>query len=146
MLILGIMFFFRGVNKPSPEDSSGLIIGKNAIYATEQKTGNTISVSIVRLEKPGFAVVHEDNAGSVGEVLGMSGLLSAGETENPSAIELSRQTADGETVYVMLHLDNGDGVFDPASDIPALDSVSGEPIMIIVPISKDAEESGPVNL
>lgn len=146
MLISGIIFFFRGANKPSPEDSSGLIIGKNAIYAAEQKPGNNISVSIVSLEKAGFAVAHKENNGAVGDILGVSVLLPAGETENPLPIELSRPTADGETVYVMLHLDNGDGAFDPASDTPALDSVSGEPIMITVPISKDAEESGPVNL
>ena len=59
------MLFFRGGNEGSdtPQDSAGLVIGANAIYVAEQAPSRTLSVALVRLEKPGFEAVHEDVAG-----------------------------------------------------------------------------------
>jgi len=100
---------------------------------------------VVYLENPGFVVIHEDSAGTPGKILGASSLVPAGETKNVP-IALSRATKDGEIIYVMLHLDDGDGKFDAAKDKPALDSVSGEPVMMVVMVSKDAAEAGEVSL
>lgn len=138
VLIIRVAFFFRS-------DSSGLIISNSAIYVAEQTPGPSVSVSIARLEEPGFVVIHEDTAGAAGKILGASSLLPAGETKNLPPIMLFRATTDGETVYAMLHLDNGDNWFDAAKDKPALDSVSGTPVMMAVTISKDAAEPGAVN-
>ncbi len=187
-VFVGAVFFFRGGStKPgSTHDSAGLIVGTNAIYVAEQSPSRTVSVAVARLEKTGFVVIHEDAAGprsagsafvatsakeagfseasAPGRILGTSGLLPAGETKNLAPIALSRATADGETLYAMLHLDDGDGVFDPAKDEPAQDSVgssgrsgseepsgsmnpkSGEPVMMIFTVSVDASEPGAVNL
>ena len=145
---LGAAFFFRGGStKPSTTggDSTGLIVGNNAIYVAEQVPSETVSVAVVRLQKPGFVAIHEDAAGAPGRILGTSGLLVAGETRNLAPIALSRMTKDGETLYAMLHLDDGDGMFDPAKDKPALDSVGGEPVMMIFTVSVDASEPGAVN-
>lgn len=142
----GIIFFREAKESVAPgNNSSGLIVAKSAIYVSEQKSGNTISVSIARLEKPGFAVVHEDINDKAGAILGASVLLPVGETENLSPISLSRTTTDGETVYAMLHFDDGDGKFNATKDLPAIDSVSGEPITMVVQISEDALEPGAVN-
>lgn len=146
--IAGITFFFRGGgNEPGPAagDSSGLIVSNNAIYVAEQVPGRSVSVSVARLEKPGFVAIHEDVAGAPGKILGISSLLPAGETENLPPITLSRPTTDGETIYAMLHFDNGDDGFDTTKDKPALDSVSGAPVMMVIAISKDATEPGAVN-
>jgi hypothetical protein len=126
------------------EDSAGFVIGENAIYVVEQMPSRTISAAIVRLEKPGFVVIHEDRNGTPGNILGVSGLLADGET-NSVQITLSRSTLDGETVYAMLHLDDGDKMFDVVKDKPALDRIGGEPVMTIVSVIKDAVEPGAVN-
>ncbi|MEK7281070.1 MAG: hypothetical protein AAB037_01800, partial [Chloroflexota bacterium] len=133
-VIVGVAFFFRGGREESglPLDSGGFVIGANAIYVAEQAPSPTLAVVVVRLEKPGFVVVHEDAAGAPGAILGRSAVLPAGETNNPASIPLSRPTRDGETLYAMLYLDDGDGIFDATKDKPALDPVGALPVMMIV--------------
>ncbi len=147
-IALGTAFFFRGDStKPTPTgDSVGLIVGRNAIYVAEQSPSRIVSVAVVRLEKVGFVVIHEDNAGKSGKILGASGALPAGETKNLTPITISRTTVDGETLYAMIHLDDGDGTFDATKDEPAQDSLGGEPVMMIFTVSLDASEPGAVNL
>ncbi len=147
-IALGAVFFFRGGStRPAPTgDSAGYFIGKTAIYVAEQSPSRTVSVAVARLEKTGFVAIHEDNAGEPGKILGASGVLPAGETKNLTPITLSRVTADSETLYAMIHSDDGDGVFDPAKDKQALDSLIGEPVMMIFSVSMDAIEHGALNL
>ena len=147
---LSVVFFFNtGTDtgdKNSSEDSSGLFVRNNAIYVSEQKPGETVSVSLVRLDMPGFVVVHEDNAGNPGKILGSSAVIPAGESKNPPSIQLSRELKNGETIYAMLHFDNGDGKFNSSDDKPILDKAAGEPMMMVVDVSKDAPEPGIINL
>ncbi|MEK7208263.1 MAG: hypothetical protein AAB699_01805 [Patescibacteria group bacterium] len=147
-VVVGAVIFFRGgLEEPgSPRDSAGLVIGANAIYVEEQAPSRTLAVAVVRLEKPGFVLVHEDTSGAPGGILGRSALLPAGETNNLATISLSRLTRDGETLYVMIHLDDGDGVFDAVKDKPALDSVGALPVMMSITVSAEATEPGAVSL
>lgn len=147
LAITGTAFFFRerGEKSGPANDATGLMISNNAIYVAEQLPGRSVSVSVVRLEKSGFVAIHEDVGDLPGTILGVSGLLPAGETKNPLPIMLSRATGDGEIIYAMLHSDNGDGQFDAAEDKPVLDLGDGTPMMTIVTVSKDAIEPGIVN-
>ena len=147
VLIAGAAFLFRSGDKELGVggDSSGLVIGQNAIYVTEQTPGRSVTVSIVRLEKPGFVVIYQDAGGTPGAVLGVSNLLPAGETEDAAPIILSRTTADGEVLHAMLHLDDGDGQFDAVVDQPARDPVGEGPVAMEVIVSTDAAEPGVVN-
>lgn len=147
VIVGGTLLFREETKAPGPSsDSSGLIVSKNAIYLTDQIPGENITVSVVHFETPGFVVVHEDLNDAPGKILGASSLLPAGETKNALPVTLSRTTKDGETLYAILHLDNGDGTFDAAKDKPAQDKVGGEPVMMIFTVSADAEEPGAVNL
>ena len=144
----GATFYFRNGEKessPVDDNSSGLIIDSSAIYVAEQKPGNSVIVSMARFEKPGFVVIHEDNVGAPGKILGASSLLASGEAKNLPPIMLSRLTRDSEEIYAMLHFDNGDGKFDAAYDKPVLDKVGNEPMMMITAVSEDAAEPGIVN-
>ncbi len=147
VVVVGAVFFFRDDrNEPTgTDDSTSLIVGNNAIYVADQLPGRSVSIAVALLEKPSFVVIHEDNAGKPGKILGASGVLPAGETKNLTPITLSRATADGETLYAMLHLDDGEGTFDATKDKPALDSLSGQPVMMIFTVSLDASEPGAVN-
>ncbi|MGQ0741074.1 MAG: DUF7282 domain-containing protein [Alphaproteobacteria bacterium] len=145
--VSGAAFFFRaGEDDPlAASGSSGLIVGENTIYVAEQPPGPSVSASLVRLRKRGFVVIHDDAAGRPGRILGASGLLAAGETKNLPPVTLSRATRDGETIYAMLHFDNGNGKFDVADDKAVLDPESGAPMMMIVSVSKHATEPGIIN-
>jgi hypothetical protein len=143
----GAVFLLQASGEKAVSDgnSSGLIIQGNAIYVGEQQPGQKISVSMARLEKPAFVVIHEDRAGAPGRILGVSVLLHAGHIENPAPIALSRLTKDGETVYAMLYFDDGDRVFDANDDKAVLGPVIGTPMFMIVDISSEAAEPGKIN-
>lgn len=140
----GWFLFTREKWAGSNGDSAGLIVGKNAIYMAEQAPSKMISVAVAHFEKPGFVVIHEEASGELGKILGVSALVTAGET-NSLRVTLSRPAIDEETFYAMLHLDDGDEVFDATKDKPALDLITSEPVMTIVTISQDAVEPGAVN-
>lgn len=146
LIIIGVILLLPGRSKESDStsDTSGLIISNNAIYASEQMPGYNVSIQIVRLEKPGFVVIHENSDGATGKILGVSNLIEAGETENLSPITLSRLATDGQTLFAMLHFDDGDGNFNSANDKPVIDPVGKEPVMMVVIVSKDAVENKPI--
>lgn len=147
MIIVGFIFFFsdNGKKLDSGDNLSGFVVGNNSIYVTDQIPGDSIIVSTVRFQKAGFVVVHEDMSGESGDILGVSILLSAGETRDLPPIMLSRELRDGQTVYAMLHTDDGDGKFNVVADNPVLDAMGGVPVMTIVTVSKDAAEPGIIN-
>ena len=99
----------------------------NVVVVTESTSGKLISVAKVKLEAPGYVVVHEGKAGTPGAILGYSKLLEKGEGMDV-VVGLSKSVADGEVLYAMLHLDNADGKFDAKTDMPAQDN-SGQPVM-----------------
>ncbi|TSD07402.1 MAG: hypothetical protein Greene07144_920 [Parcubacteria group bacterium Greene0714_4] len=144
LMIVIAMPLLRGKYKepvPSSNNSTGLIVGTNAIYVEDQAPSKTILVATVRLEKPGFVIVFDDANGVPGKILGRSDFLPAGEMENLLPIQLSRKTQDGEILYIALHFDDGDGMFDVTKDQPALDSTSALPVMTIITVSTEAAES-----
>ena len=129
--------------KSSPNETNSLVIGKNAIYATEQKPGNKLMVEFALLAAPGFVVIHENNTGQPGKISGVSALLAPGKTQGV-LITLGRGTKNQETLFAMLHRDNGDGVFDQTSDPPILEN--GEPVMMEFAIDEGAQYPGDVKL
>lgn len=147
LVIISAMLFFRGGRTGfNGSDSDGFIISSNAIYIAEQTPSLTIAVTLVRLEKSGFVVIHEDTADTPGRILGASDLLPVGETSNLAPIPLSRLTRNDETLYAMLHLDDGDRIFDEVKDKPALDPVGALPVMMIFTVNMEATEPDAVNL
>lgn len=145
IVIAGVVSLFNAgrSNKSGPaNDASGLIISDNAIYISEQMPGNSVSVQIVRLKNPGFVAVYEDFENKPGKILGVSGLIEAGEKENLPPIILSRPTKDKETIYAILYLDDGNGRFDIANDKQIIDPIGKVPMMMVVTVSKDAVDTG----
>ncbi len=145
-LVAGIGYYFRYYPFSKTEKtSSGLFLGQNAIYVQDQPPGQTITIAFASLEKDGFVVIHEGKDAKVGAVIGKSSLLPRGEAENLSPIVLSRKTLDGETLFAILHRDNGDKTFNSQDDIPITDS-EGNPFMMQFMIDKDAvQRPGEVN-
>lgn len=123
--------------KERVEAPSGLVIGRSAIYVSDQAPSEHIAVGFVVLEQPGFVVIHEEGQGAPDAILGVSSLVGAGEVSDLPPIPLSRATRDGETLFAMLHADDGDGAFDPAKDSPVRDA-GGEPLMMQFSIDKES--------
>ena len=146
IIILGTILTFSDNKEIKPAgNQSNLIISNNAIYVAEQMPGYSVSIQVVRIEKPGFVEIHEDANGKPGKILGQSALLSAGESKDLPPISLSRSIKNGETIYAMLHFDNGDGKFEASNDKPVIDPVGKEPVMMIVVVSQDTTEPGLIN-
>ncbi len=83
----------------------------------------TIAEAVVPVE--GWVVIHADDAGSFGPIIGQAHLEPGPTTDLAVAIDVDAAT---ETLYAMLHTDGG--VFDvfefPGTDMPILED--GEPI------------------
>ena len=123
---------------------SGLLVGSNAIYAADQQPGDTVSISMAVLQTSGYVVIHEDKDGAPGAILGSSKVLTQGQSTDVS-ISLSRTSQDGEILYAMLHVDDGDGAFDPTQDGPVKDD-QGNIILMTFNISSTAKEPGAISL
>lgn len=130
-------------NQPA-DTTTGLIVGKNAIYASDQLPSISATIDLALLEKPGFVAIHESVNGKPGAVIGKSPYLDAGENEYV-IVPLSRISKDGEKMFAMVHLDDGNGVFDAAKDLPAK-AENGEPIMMEFVVKNDATAPGEIKL
>lgn len=83
-----------------------------------------VLIASVTSQGPGFVVIHEDDMGAIGAVIGFAS-VSNGVTSSVS-VSLNRVAAQDETLYAMLHRDTGMiGVYEFAGagspDGPVLD-------------------------
>lgn len=104
----------------------------NMIDVVDQKPGKEVVVASYTLSAPGYIVIHKVGANDApGDVWGNSELLPAG-TAMDAKVTLSSATKDGEKVNVMLHIDNGDGKYDTATDAPATatDATGGQAVVM----------------
>jgi hypothetical protein len=132
---------------PTPDTTSNTLrVEENAIVITEQPVGGeTALASLVYLATPGFVVIHEEDGGTAGTIIGASAVLEVGENLNVQ-IPLMRSLRDGEQLYAMLHVDaDADGSFDAAVDAP-IQSALGGPIMGIFEVTADAATNTPVTI
>ena len=124
IIIIGIMVF-GGKSTQSPgdmTDGTDTTMGSNElnrVVMSDQFPGNVVYLSSVQLAKPGWVVIHKDNAGQPGDVIG-STYFAAGI--NPGKITLTAATVEGGVYYAMLHNDDGDKAFDITKDLPLKDS------------------------
>lgn len=140
VLLVAIIAGFSIMTKNDGEDDARMtentnnatdtmIIGDNAINILNHGVSRSVSVGFAQLAQEGYVVVHEDNGGTPGAILGASALLVSGRTDN-FEVALSRKTLSGETLYGMLHFDNGDGSFNASDDPPVRDKEGNIVLMI----------------
>ena len=119
----------------------------NAIQADDQtlEDPTVVLVASVTADVDGFVVIHADDGGSPGEVIG-NVAVTAGATEDVE-ITLDREAEDGETLYAMLHVDDpadGEYTFGDAEgeDPPALDA-EGAVVVDSFKVSIESDEITP---
>jgi hypothetical protein len=125
------------------DQGSPALVEDNAVIVSDQRPGTTI-MGTAYLAAPGYLVIHQNNAGRPGAVIGQSALLSAGEHRGVR-ITLTRATRDGETLYALLHAEtDGNGAFGSAD--ATVQSDLGGPIQGTFMISSSASADTPVSI
>lgn len=108
---------------PAAGGNTRIRMGANGLIVEDQKPGDTVTISFVRLEKPGYVVILTKNAdGSWGPILASSELLAAGD-HNDVVISDKNLITDKTTYNVLLLHDDGDKKLDRAKDQVAADRI-----------------------
>ncbi len=90
------------------------------IAASDQSPNdNTVDIDGLFLNKPGFVVIHADNNGRPGAVIGYSGLVAGAKKDFKVAVDTEKTSS---RVYAMLHYDDdGDRLYGfPDKDKPVI--------------------------
>lgn len=96
-----------------------------------------VTVREAALTQHGYIVIHEDEEGQPGDVIGVSDLLEPA-TYRGFTVMLDRDTHAGERLYAMLHTDDGDGEFTfPQSDPPTR-GADGLVVVASFPVTTEA--------
>lgn len=103
-----------------------MLEGKNSINVGGQKVGGLVIIDFAVLEKPGFIAIHEDANGVPGKMVAVSSLIPAGDNKN---IEIGSKVENDNYYWTMLHVDNGDGKYDPNDDGNVKDGQGNEIMM-----------------
>ena len=126
LIIIGIMVFgdkdgsdTNGTDTPIV-DTSNNPLEVNRIVMSDQFPGNVVYISSVTLANGGIVVIHRDNAGAPGAVLG-SAYFEKGTS--PGRITLTSPTVDGGIYYAVLYADtNTDRSYTASTDTTIKDA------------------------
>ncbi|MBI4120250.1 MAG: hypothetical protein HY454_02175 [Parcubacteria group bacterium] len=86
---------------------------------------NRVYIKEVNLAWPGFVAVYENPGDPFGTLVGTSRFRKAGRHADV-AVDLVKQYKGGERLYVMLHRDSGDEIFNLVQDHPVRLEKGGE--------------------
>ncbi len=101
----------------------GSMSGDYIKAADQSSDGSKLTVEDVGLHMhSGFVVAVADNGGAMGDVLGVSTLVHPGATMGVT-VPLTKPLSASAKVFLVLHVDNGDGTFTSA-DAPAMDGAN----------------------
>lgn len=94
------------------------IATESAVLTSDQTVGSSVTITSATFAKPGYVVIHQQKGAEVESVIGQSKLYQAGTYANVK-VTLTRPSIAGETLYTMLHDDDGDGTYEfPGPDAP----------------------------
>ncbi|MEK7646543.1 MAG: hypothetical protein AAB381_02510 [Patescibacteria group bacterium] len=132
LIVIGIMVFSKDKGTDTTDTTTTpttttATAGVNRVVMSDQYPGNLVYLSSVQFEKGGWVVIHADNAGQPGAIIGQT-YFDKGI--NPGRVTLTTATVEGGTYYAMLHSDDGDKVFSATKDVPLKDA-NGNIIMKI---------------
>ncbi|HEC30825.1 MAG TPA: hypothetical protein ENI66_02320 [Candidatus Yonathbacteria bacterium] len=118
VLIVVALFVINGVLKKNTEEPIVIEeVTTPSIVAPDQAGGPEVFIDSVILANTGFVVIHKEVDGVASTTVGVSKFLPTGTTSN-FLVQLSEEAVEGDTFYAMLHIDDGDGVYDGELDVP----------------------------
>lgn len=128
LVVLGY-YMYKGTDSKTPSETNSSMTNEddsskeiNRVVVSDQYPGNIVYISSAQFSAPGWVVIHKDNNGKPGDVIGYT-YFDKGI--NPGKINLKENTKEGMMYYAMLHSDDGDKKFDASKDVPLKDSKGG---------------------
>lgn len=152
LIIIGGWLLLSGDDAEAPTEeeegsptTSGMLAEPNAVLVVNQRPDADIMVAQAHLERPGYVVIHKDDGGNPGAIVGSSELLKTGQSDRVN-ITISEIPTVGDTYYAMLHFEeSGDSTFDATVDAPVSSEIGGI-IMSSFQIEEGANEDVEVTL
>lgn len=94
--------------------------GREHVEVIDQNVMGKVTLLSAALKESGYVVIHKEEKGKPGKIIGISPILGTGLYSN-KALPLTEDVMPGDILYAMLHSDNGDDTFNPAEDSPVTD-------------------------
>ena len=117
-ILVGIGLFFAYAPEAKPD-----------VYAPVEVTGSSVTVGAqtgeqsvrvtAEVKQPSFITVHQALGEAPGPVIGVSGLLAPGSYA-PLSIALPVPIVPTNDYFILMFLDDGDGVFEAGVDLPIM--------------------------
>lgn len=107
----GVSFYFsrQELEEDTPSRKAPSVnLPRNAIEVHDQVAIDDVLIDSVAVDAPSFIAIHSNTAGKPGDVIAVSALITQ-PTKN-IVIVLPQKLDPGETYFVLLHKDDGDGV------------------------------------
>lgn len=143
LIILGIYSFTKksgtDAYNGTMTDTKNTPAADYSLTVDDQFPGTVVYVSTASLVKPGFVVIHKNVGGKAGAVIGAKAFVAG---TNPGQVDLTESTIEGQSYYAMIHVDNGDGKFDAATDAVAKDKTGKEVMVKFNATTKVVEQKG----
>ena len=99
------------------------------VYAPVEVTGSAVTVDgelgersvtmSAELKRDGFVTIHQAIGEAPGPVIGQSGLLAAGSYSG-LMIEATEPLLSSSGYFILLFVDDGDGVYESGIDLPVM--------------------------
>jgi hypothetical protein len=128
------------INNPN---DIGLMVEDNSIYVSGMGEDDELTATTAVFKDGGYVVVHADNNGQPGAIIGNSSYLDAG-THNNVSVKLSRVVKENDTLHVMLHGDDGDKNFSASKDTD-IKGGSGQPIAMVIKVTRENSSDDNIN-
>jgi hypothetical protein len=120
-----------------------LATGDDAIYLENQPAGEEeVDVGYVVLSQPGYVVIAADDDGVPGKRIGTSRWMNDGGEH--VTVELTQALEHDKVYYAVVHHDNGDQVFNVATDPAATDMEDSVVLMTFLALNGAEPETEPV--
>ena len=92
---------------------------KPSVSAYDQKPGNKVVVATAIFSYTGYVAIYSEINGEPGAVIGVSELIDHGTNNILVEFSPSSVIREGDMLYAVLHMDNGDGNYEyPGPDEP----------------------------
>ena len=115
-----ILFFVLAAPEREPQIYAPVEVAGSALVLQPSQEAGASHVAVdSTLAKSGFVTVHRAFGDAPADVLGVSEFLTPGNYSD-LLIPLSTPTEAGSSYFVLMFLDDGDGVYEPRVDLPVM--------------------------
>lgn len=121
LIVAGLVLSLFGLQKDVSAIPESKGDAENDFVAmNDQGSGNKMIVTEASLTKGGFIILHKDVSDFPMDILGISEYIEPGTYSN-LPVFLAEKGVSGDSIFAVLHEDDGDTIFNPEFDFSMLD-------------------------